>query len=128
MPGSASSARRATAIAWTVTVPAIAAWGAGLIQLALAAGAVAAADSSPASRAVGVILLPLGAAAMVWGGAVLRRGDLPALRTTIAVSVAAILAITAALLVDPAHTHHALVFPHRWSYSQQCNGQTQRLA
>ena len=104
MSSSHDARRRTPAIAWTVTVPAIAAWGAGLIQLALAAGAITADDSSLASRAIGVALLPLGAAAMVWGAVVLARGILPLPRVTIAASIGAILAIAGALIVDAAHT------------------------
>lgn len=62
--------------------PALFAWGAGLIHIAVAAG-------SPLG--VLVPLTALGAAELVWGIAALRLGRMPLVRTTLAVGVLAIL-------------------------------------
>ena len=62
--------------------PALFAWGAGLIHIAVAAG-------SPLS--VLVPLTALGVAELVWGIAMLRVGRMPLVRTTLAVGVLATL-------------------------------------
>ena len=48
---------------------AIAAWGGGLIQLALGAGAITGVGGGLALQAVGILLTVLGAAALGWGAA-----------------------------------------------------------
>lgn len=62
--------------------PALFAWGAGLIHIAVAAGA---------PLGVLVPLTALGAAELVWGIAALRLGRIPLVRTSLAVGVLATL-------------------------------------
>lgn len=71
--------------------PALFAWGAGLIHIAVAAG-------SP--LAVLVPLTALGVAELVWGIVMLRQGRIPLVRTTLAVAVLATLAGLVLALVD----------------------------
>ena len=80
---------------------AIAAWGGGLIQLALGAGALTGVGGGPAIRAVGIILTVLGAAALGWGVAALARGRIIVPRAGLSGSLAGILAATAAMILDP---------------------------
>jgi len=71
--------------------PALFAWGAGLIHIAVAAGA---------PPAVLVPLAALGVAELAWGVATLRIGRMPLVRTTLAVGVLAILAGLVLALFD----------------------------
>ncbi len=94
--------------------PAVAAWGAALILLALGAGAITAADGSgPAdasaagaagSWAVGLPLITLGAAGLAWGALTLARGRVVAPRAAVAGALAGLVAGGAALGVDPVRT------------------------
>lgn len=81
--------------------PAIAAWGAGLVQLALGAGAIMTAGGGPAIRVAGILLVVIGAGALGWGAATLARGRIVVPRLSIAGSLAGILAATAAMVLDP---------------------------
>lgn len=81
--------------------PAFAAWGGGLIQLALGAGAVTGAGGVPAIRAAGILLAVIGAVAIGWGAATLARGRIVVPRRGIAGSLAGILAAAAAMALDP---------------------------
>lgn len=80
---------------------AIAAWGGGLIQLALGAGAVTGAGGSPAIRVAGFLLAVMGAAAIGWGAATLARGRIVVPRLSVAGSLAGILALAFAMVLDP---------------------------
>ncbi len=71
--------------------PALFAWGAGLIHIAVAAGA---------PLGVLVPLTTLGVAELVWGITALRRGRMPLVRTTLAVAVIATLAGLVLALFD----------------------------
>lgn len=82
--------------------PAIAAWGGGLVQLALGAGAMMTAEGGPAIRWAGLLLVAFGAAAIGWGAATLARGRMVVPRLSIAGSLAGIFAAAAALILDPA--------------------------
>ncbi|MEV7693720.1 hypothetical protein AB0N73_10375 [Microbacterium sp. NPDC089189] len=84
--------------------PSAAAWGAGLIQAALGAGAVIAADSTRAARGVGLVLVLAGLGLLVWGAVVLTRGALVALRAALALSLGSVLLVTALLVLAPART------------------------
>lgn len=84
--------------------PSAAAWGAGLIQAALGAGAVIAADSSRAARGTGLVLVLAGLALLVWGAVVLTRGALIAPRIALAVSVGSLLLVATLLVLAPART------------------------
>ena len=79
---------------------AIAAWGGGLVQLALGAGAITG-EGGPAIRMAGVVLAVIGAGAIGWGAASLARGRIVVPRLSIAGSLAGILAAAAAMALDP---------------------------
>ena len=81
--------------------PAIAAWGGGLIQLALGAGAITSDGASPAIRVAGILLVVIGAGAIGWGAATLARGRIVVPRLSIAGSLAGILAAAGAMALDP---------------------------
>ncbi|RLK52721.1 hypothetical protein [Microbacterium telephonicum] len=86
---------------FTGSWPTLAAWGAGLVQLALGAGVIMG-DVGPGPRAVGVGLATIGAATLVAGVVWLARG-VRRHRLALTLAVAGILAMAAALAVDPAH-------------------------
>ncbi len=75
--------------------PAIAAWGGGLVQLALGAGAITTEGASPAIRVAGIVLVVIGAGALGWGAATLARGRIVVPRLSIAGSLAGIFAAVA---------------------------------
>lgn len=81
--------------------PAVAAWGGGLVQLALGAGAITAAEGGLAIRVVGILLALIGAAAIGWGAATLARGRLVVPRLSIAGSLAGILTAAIAMSLNP---------------------------
>jgi hypothetical protein len=81
--------------------PAIAAWGGGLIQLALGAGAITSDGARQAIREAGILLAVIGACAHVWGAATLARGRIVVPRLSIAGSRAGILAAAGAMALDP---------------------------
>ena len=81
--------------------PAIAAWGGGLIQLALGAGAITTEGASPAIRVAGILLVVIGAGAIGWGAATLAQGRIVVPRLSIAGSLAGILAAAGAMALDP---------------------------
>lgn len=87
---------------FTGSWPSAAAWGAGLVQLALGAGAIVSADSSTAARIVGVVVALLGAAAFAWGCAGLALSRLVAPRTALSGVLAGVLALFALLVLAPA--------------------------
>ncbi|WP_157681764.1 hypothetical protein [Microbacterium pygmaeum] len=78
-----------------------AAWGAGLMQIALGAGAVIADSSGAVSRATGSLLIAMGLAALVWGGVSLARARLVLPRIVVGVALAGIVILAAALALDP---------------------------
>ena len=81
--------------------PALAAWGGGLVHLALGAGAITGAGGGPAVRVVGAILTVVGAVAIGWGAATLARGRIVVPRLGIGGSLAGILIAAAAMSLDP---------------------------
>jgi hypothetical protein len=83
---------------------AIAAWGGGLIQLALGAGAITGAGEGLAVRAAGILLAAIGAAAIGWGAVTLARGRVAVPRLGIAGSLAGIVAAATAMALDPTRT------------------------
>ncbi|WP_345800326.1 hypothetical protein AAIB33_12720 [Microbacterium sp. AZCO] len=91
--------RRGTRDASPVAGAAIASWGAGLIQLALGAGALTAGEFL-----VGVPLVALGAAALAWGAAALAKGRVVLPRTTLAGVLAGLVVGAVALSTDPERT------------------------
>jgi hypothetical protein len=84
--------------------PAIAAWGGGLIQLALGAGAVTAVEGGLAIRMAGFVLIVMGAAAIGWGAATLARGRIVVPRLVVAGSLAGILWAVVTMTLDPQRT------------------------
>ncbi|MGN8552341.1 UNVERIFIED_CONTAM: hypothetical protein OHV15_07140 [Microbacterium sp. SLM126] len=88
---------RGTAVAWA----AVAAWGAGLIELALGAGAL---PQDGAARGAGIVLLALGAGGLVWGAATLARGRIVVPRAGVAGALAGIAATTVVFAADPVRT------------------------
>lgn len=84
--------------------PSAAAWGAGLVQASLGAGAVVAAESTPAARALGVLLVSAGLVALVWGGFCLHRGRVVLPTLALSASLGGMLAVTALLAILPERT------------------------
>lgn len=93
----AGAGLRGTAVAWA----AVAAWGAGLIELALGAGVL---TQDGAARGAGAVLLALGASALVWGAATLARGRIVVPRTGVVGALAGIAGVTVAFAADPVRT------------------------
>ncbi|RKT35899.1 hypothetical protein DEU34_0404 [Microbacterium sp. AG1240] len=89
---------------FTGSWPSVAAWGAGLIQAALGAGAIVGATSGFTERAAGVVLVSLGILSLFWGGANLVASRLIAPRLALAGAVAGVLAMFGLLAVAPSHT------------------------
>jgi hypothetical protein len=89
---------------FTGSWPSVAAWGAGLIQAALGAGAIVGASSTFTDRAVGVVLVSLGVLSLFWGGANLVASRLVAPPLALAGAVAGVLAMFGLLAVAPSHT------------------------
>ena len=87
---------------FTGSWPSAAAWGAGLVQLALGAGAIVSGDSSAAARAVGVLVALLGAATFIWGCAGLATSRLVAPRAALTGVLVGVLALVALLILAPA--------------------------
>ncbi|CAN7406470.1 hypothetical protein LJR045_002546 [Microbacterium sp. LjRoot45] len=85
--------------------PPLAAWGAGLIQLALGAGILTGTDAAP--RAAGILLVVVGAASLGWGA--LRMAGRTFDRTGLGVALIGVIATGTALLADPARTSVAAV-------------------
>jgi hypothetical protein len=83
--------------------PALAAWGSGLLQLGLGAGAIVK-GADAASRGVGVLLVVAGAATLAWGVAVLAQGRAVAPRSGVAVSLVGMVGLAGVMLVGPAET------------------------
>lgn len=96
-PAGRSSTTHAATPAWS----AVAAWGAGLLEIALGAGAVTGSEGGLAVRGIGVLLVALGAAALGWGAATLARGRVVVPRAGVVGTVVGIAVSAAALLVDP---------------------------
>jgi len=80
--------------------PPLAAWGAGLIQLALGAGAITGEDAG--ARLPGILVAIVGTASLVWGG--VRLGGRPATTAGMIVALSGIAATTAVLIAAPART------------------------
>ena len=87
-----------------VPMAAMATWGAGLILLALGAGAITLESSTFASRFVGVFAFAVGAAGLGAGAFALRRASLPSPRAWIAGCLVAIATASALLALDGANT------------------------
>jgi len=86
---------------WTPAWAAVAAWGAGLIEVALGAGAMAGGD---ADRGAGAVLVALGAASLAGGAATLARGRIVVPRAGVVATLVGIVAAVVALALDPART------------------------
>jgi len=94
---SARPALRGTAPSWAP----VAAWGAGLVELALGAGAL---TQGGAARGAGIALVVLGAGGLVWGAATLVRGRIVVPRSGVAGTLAGIVAGAAVLAAQPVRT------------------------
>ncbi|KAA9105023.1 hypothetical protein [Microbacterium rhizomatis] len=88
----------------TSSWPAVAAWGAGLLQLALGAGALTGAGGKVWLGVAGATLVILGAGELVWGAAALARGRIVVPRVGVAGALVGIVAATATLMLDPERT------------------------
>jgi hypothetical protein len=97
-------ARTTDPVRRTSSWPAVAAWGAALLQLALGAGALIGAGGGIELGALGVVLVILGAGGLVWGAAALTRGRIVVPRVGVAGALGGIAAVTAALALDPVRT------------------------
>lgn len=91
-----------TAVRSATSWPALTAWGAGLIQLALGAGALTGAQGGVVLHSAGIALVGFGAAGFAWGGATLARGRLVVPRAGVVGVLAGIVALAAALGAGPA--------------------------
>jgi len=80
--------------------PTLAAWGAGLLQFGIGAGAITK-GADAAARGTGVLLVSVGAAALLWGVVALAKARIVAPRSGMVLGLVGIAAPTAALLVDP---------------------------
>jgi hypothetical protein len=90
-------------VRWTGSWPAVAAWGAALLQLALGAGALTGEGGGAWSATTGAALVVLGAGGLVWGTAALARGRIVVPRAGVAGSLAGVVVAALALAADPAH-------------------------
>ncbi|WP_065571055.1 hypothetical protein [Microbacterium oleivorans] len=81
--------------------PALAAWGAGLLQLGLGAGAIVK-GADAADRGIGILLATGGAATLTWGVLTLAKGRLATPRAGVAVALAGIVLLVGLMLVGPA--------------------------
>ena len=97
-------ARTTEPVRRTSSWPAVAAWGAALLQLALGAGALIGAGGGVGLGAIGVVLVILGAGGLVWGAAALTRGRIVVPRVGIAAVLGGMAAATVALALDPVRT------------------------
>lgn len=79
-------------------IGAVAAWGAGLIQIALGADAL---TGDLAARGAGLVLVTLGAGCVIWGAMVLVRGHVVVPRTGVTGALAGIAALAAVLWAQP---------------------------
>lgn len=95
-PATRGGTRDAAAAMW----PAITAWGAGLVQFALGAGAVSGSTVQPA----GLLLIALALLALAWGAVTLARGRLIAPRASVVAALAGLIVGGLALAADPART------------------------
>ncbi|MFG6402797.1 hypothetical protein [Microbacterium sp. P04] len=112
IPAAVSAPRVDTAarpVRFTGSWPTLAAWGAGLIQTALGAGAIVAADSGPLARGVGVVLATLGLLTLAWGAVSLSSARLVIARIALAGATGGVLTMFALLAVSPTRTSVAAV-------------------
>ncbi|MET0296285.1 MAG: hypothetical protein ABW024_02705 [Microbacterium sp.] len=93
---------RSSTPAWA----AVAGWGAGLIELALGAGALTGGD---VDRGAGVALLALGLGGLAWGAATLTRGRIVVPRVGVVGALLGIVATVAVFMIDPVRTSIAAV-------------------
>jgi hypothetical protein len=93
MAAASATERVSRASSW---VP-VAAWGLGLVDIALGAAAVVGVQADGLSRALGVLAVVQGVAALAWGAASLTLGRTPMPRAAVAGAAAAV-AIAVALL------------------------------
>ncbi|MBZ4487667.1 hypothetical protein LQ938_02445 [Microbacterium sp. cx-55] len=94
-------------VGFTRSWPSLAAVGAGLIQLAIAAGVVTGAGGESRATGPGVlaaVLLVLGPAALGWAAFSLTRGRIVGPRLGMLGALVSILVLTAMLMVEPART------------------------
>ena len=96
-PLTVTAVSRRSTPAWA----AVAAWGAGLIELARGAGAI---TSGGPAWGLGILLIALGAAGLGWGAATLTRGRLLAPRVGVVGALTSQTAVVAALALGPAST------------------------
>ncbi|WP_405374073.1 MULTISPECIES: hypothetical protein [unclassified Microbacterium] len=80
--------------------PTLAAWGGGLLQIGIGAGAITQ-GADAAMRGVGVLLVALGAASLAWGVVALLRSRVAAPRLGMAIALGSIVTAAAALILDP---------------------------
>lgn len=91
-------------VEFTASWPSIAAWGAGLVQCALGAGAIVGDDSDVLVRAMGILVVSLGAASLVWGAIALGKARLVAARLVLTGVLAGLFAMFGLLALAPART------------------------
>lgn len=90
------------AVSGATSWPALTAWGAGLIQIALGAGATMEAQGGAVLFSAGIASIGLGAAGFAWGGTALARGRLVVPRAGVVGVLLGMAAMAVALTADPA--------------------------
>ncbi|MFE1646970.1 hypothetical protein ACFM35_15420 [Microbacterium sp. P01] len=91
-------------VRWTASWPALVAWGAALLQLALGAGLLTGVGWGAWSGVTGASLVSLGIGGLAWGAVALTRGRVIVPRVGVAAALAGIVLSTAALVIDPERT------------------------
>ena len=100
MAAASTTERVSRASSW---VP-VAAWGLGLVDIALGAAALVGIQADGLSRALGVLAVVLGVAALAWGAASLALDRTPAPRAAVAGAAAAVAIAVALLATAPGRT------------------------
>lgn len=93
-----------TAATFTRSWPSVSAWGAGLIAVALGAGAIVRPGSEAVTIGLGTGAVALGLAVLLWGGAALAIGRFVLPRTILGGSLVTLVLTGALVFADPAHT------------------------
>jgi hypothetical protein len=100
---SVAASTQVETVRWTGSWPALAAWGAALLLLALGAGALTGEGGGAWSAITGAALVVLGVGGLIWGTAALARGRIVVPRASVAGCLLGVVATATALAADPLH-------------------------